>query len=226
MAFTAGQEALRQVAMGDDDDRVLLTQLEHEVLDGGGGDRVQRRARFVHEDDVRLSGDGPGDAQSLLLPTGEAVTELLELVLDLLPQGCLTQALLDVVIHVGDLHHGHPRAVGDVVVDGLRERIGQLEHHADAATDLDRIHTEGIDVLVVIRQRPLHPGGAHQVVHAIQAAKEGTRPLLGAVDTEVQIEPGQRLIFVARNGLLNHQPFAATVRQGMEHARDAMTMDG
>ena len=37
-----------------------------------GGDRVERRARLVHEDDLGLHGDGPGDAEALLLAAGEA----------------------------------------------------------------------------------------------------------------------------------------------------------
>src|SRR4051812_4686983 len=44
----------------DDDDRVTLPQLLHEVLDARGGDRVERAARLVHEDDLGIDGDGAG----------------------------------------------------------------------------------------------------------------------------------------------------------------------
>ena len=37
-----------------------------------GGDRVERRARLVHQDHLGLDGDGAGDAQALLLAAGEA----------------------------------------------------------------------------------------------------------------------------------------------------------
>ena len=98
-----------------------------------GGDRVERRARLVHQDHVGLGGDGAGDAEPLLLAAGEAVGRLLELVLDLVPECGAAQRLLDEVVHVVDLHAGDPRAVGDVVVDRLRERVGLLEDHADVA---------------------------------------------------------------------------------------------
>ena len=40
------------------DDGVLLLELVHQVFDGGGGDRVQRRGRLIHQDHVRLDRDG------------------------------------------------------------------------------------------------------------------------------------------------------------------------
>ena len=42
-----------------------------EVLDLGGGDGVERRAGFVHEEDLGFDGEGPGDAEALLLSTRE-----------------------------------------------------------------------------------------------------------------------------------------------------------
>jgi hypothetical protein len=48
-----------------------LLELAHQVLDAQRGDRVERRARLVHEDHVGLGGDGPGDAQPLLLAAGQ-----------------------------------------------------------------------------------------------------------------------------------------------------------
>ena len=58
--------------VGDDDDAVVLLQLVDQLLDLGGGDRVERRARLVHQDHFGADGDGPGDAQALLLAAGEA----------------------------------------------------------------------------------------------------------------------------------------------------------
>ena len=55
-----------------DDDRVLRLDLLHQILDASGGDRVERRARLVHQDHVGLDGDGPGDAEPLLLAAGQA----------------------------------------------------------------------------------------------------------------------------------------------------------
>src|SRR5688500_18494021 len=42
--------------VGDDDDGVLLLELGHEILDAAGRDRIERRARFVHEDDLGIDG--------------------------------------------------------------------------------------------------------------------------------------------------------------------------
>ena len=53
--------------VGHDDDRVFALDLLHQVLDLRGGDRVQRRARLVHQQHLGLDGDGAGDAQALLL---------------------------------------------------------------------------------------------------------------------------------------------------------------
>ena len=63
----------------------------------------------------------------------------LQLVLDLVPQGGPGQALLDQVVHVG-LDAVDLGSEGDVVVDRLGERVGLLEHHADAPADLDGAH--------------------------------------------------------------------------------------
>ena len=81
----------------DDHDRVAPLELLHELLDLGGGDRVDRRARLVHEDHLGLDGDRAGDAEPLLLAAGERQARLLELVLDLVPQGRLAQGVLDAV---------------------------------------------------------------------------------------------------------------------------------
>jgi hypothetical protein len=51
----------------DDDDGVLGDQVVDGVLDLRGADRVERRRRLVHQDDLRVGGDGTGDAESLLL---------------------------------------------------------------------------------------------------------------------------------------------------------------
>ena len=70
----------------DDDDGVVLLELSDQVLDRQRGDRVQRRARLVHQQHVGLHRDRAGDAQPLLLTTGEPAAGLVEPVLDLVPQ--------------------------------------------------------------------------------------------------------------------------------------------
>jgi hypothetical protein len=123
-----------------DDHDGVARQFVHQVLDLRGGDRVQRGARLVHQDHVGLDGDRAGDAQPLLLAAGQGQPAHLELVLDLVPERGAAQGLLH---HVADvaLDLVDPDAVGDVVEDGLRERVRLLEHHADPAAHLD-----GVDV--------------------------------------------------------------------------------
>ena len=53
--------------MGDNDDGVAALQVLDQLLDPRGGDRVERGARLVHQDDFGADGDGAGDAQALLL---------------------------------------------------------------------------------------------------------------------------------------------------------------
>src|SRR5690348_3170082 len=70
-------------AVRHDDDREALLQLTDQVLDGEGGDRVQGGAGLVHEQHLRLDRDRAGDAQTLLLTTGETGPRLVQAVLDL-----------------------------------------------------------------------------------------------------------------------------------------------
>src|SRR4029453_14720434 len=103
--------------VGHDHDRELVLDLLHQVLDAGGGDGVERRARLVHEQHVGPGGDGPGDAEPLLLTAGQAVGRVLQPVLHLVPQGGLVQRLLHEAVHVPPASPAaQPRAVGDVVV--------------------------------------------------------------------------------------------------------------
>src|SRR5262245_24237470 len=137
--------------VGDDDDGVVLAQLVDQLLDARGRDRVERRARLVHQDDFRRDRDRARDAQALLLAAGKPGAGLREAVLRLVPQaGALQAGLHDLVELV--LAGGHAvdaRPVGDVVVDRLRERIGLLEHHADARAQHDDVQLRVVDVLAV-----------------------------------------------------------------------------
>src|SRR5690348_7177648 len=54
--------------VGDDGDGVLLLELFDQLLDLERGDGVERRARLVHQNHLRLDGQRPRDAEPLLLP--------------------------------------------------------------------------------------------------------------------------------------------------------------
>src|SRR5215204_1089459 len=72
--------------VGHDHDRILLLEVDHEVLDLAGRDRVECRARLVHQDHVGLDGEAARDAEALLLAARHAEGVRLQAVLDLVPQ--------------------------------------------------------------------------------------------------------------------------------------------
>src|SRR6266581_2292159 len=55
--------------VGDDDYGVLASELHHQVFDLERGNRVERRARLVHEDDLWAHRQAPRYHKALLLPT-------------------------------------------------------------------------------------------------------------------------------------------------------------
>jgi hypothetical protein len=171
--------------VGDDHDRVLLAQLVHQLLDGQRRDRVERRARFVHQEDLGLDGDGPGDAQPLLLPAGQARAGPAEPVLDLFPEVGAPQRPLDEVVGLG---LPQPLAVellaGEHVVRDRhrRERVRALEHHADLAAHGDGIDPRSVQVDAVDEDRALDVGAGDDLVHAVQRPQERRLPAAGRAD--------------------------------------------
>jgi len=57
--------------VGDDDERVFLLELVHQVFDRLRRDGVECRGGLVEEDDIGLDRDRTGDAEPLLLAAGE-----------------------------------------------------------------------------------------------------------------------------------------------------------
>ena len=161
--------------VGDDDDRVAAAKLVDQLLDLGGGDRVERRAGLVHQDHLGIDGDRAGDAQPLLLPARQSGAALLQPVLDLVPQAGALQRALDDRVHLR-LARGEAvdaRAVGDVLVDRLGEGVGLLEHHADAGAQLHHVHRGGVDILAVELDPALDARARDGVVHPVEGAQEG-----------------------------------------------------
>ena len=167
--------------MRDDDERVFPLQLVHQVLDRLGRDRVECRRGLVEQHDVRLDRDRARDAEALLLPAREAERRTLQAVLDLVPDRRAAERLLDPVVEVV-LHPEDPQAVGDVVVDRLREGVRPLEDHADPPPHLDRVDVASVDVGAVVEQVALDPGARHEVVHPVQTAEEGRLAAAGGAD--------------------------------------------
>src|SRR3569623_647486 len=157
-----------------DHDRVLLLELAHQLLDPRGRDRIERAARLVHQHDLGLDRDRAGDAQALLLAARHAERRAREAILDLVPQRRAAQRPLDDLVELLAIANAvDPRAVRDVVVDALRERVRLLEHHADPAADLGRRDLAVVEVDTLIEDLALDPRARDQVVHPIQAAQHG-----------------------------------------------------
>src|SRR5262249_17294237 len=143
--------------------------------DARGRDRVERRARLVHEDHFRLHGDGARDAQALLLAAREPGAWTGQAGLDLVPEPGARPARADnpVGLRPAARHAVDARAEGDVVVDRLRERVRFLEHHADTAAQLYGVDLGRLDVLPVEGDDPRDPCSGNGVVHAVETAQEG-----------------------------------------------------
>ena len=143
--------------VGDDHDREAAFEAVHQVLDRAGGDRVERRGGLVEQQHVGLDRDRAGDAEALLLATGEAEGAVLEPVFDLVPEGGAAQGFLDPLVQAG-AHTEVARRPGDVVVDRLREGVRFLEDHADPPPHLDLVDVAAVDVVAVVEDLAARSG--------------------------------------------------------------------
>ena len=90
----------------------------NQLLDFSRRHRIERRARLVHQDHFGLHGDGAGDAQALLLTTGQAHAAGAETILHFVPEGGTAQGFLhDFVELRGVIHALQPQAKGDILVN-------------------------------------------------------------------------------------------------------------
>ncbi|MCY1432221.1 hypothetical protein D9M71_482120 [compost metagenome] len=188
--------------MGDDDDGVLALQLVDQLLDLEGGDRIERRAGFVEQQHFRLHRHGTGDHQTLLLAAGETQRRVVQAVLDLVPQrGALQRPLHGLVEHAFLVDALQAQAVDHVLVDALGERVGLLEHHADAAAQLGDVDALGVDVVTVEADLAVDAAAVDQIVHAVEGAQQGRLAATGRADEggdavlrDVQADVEQRLL--------------------------------
>ncbi len=114
------------------------------------------------------------DAQARLLATGKARSRLRQTILHLLKQAGLLEARHNDLFEVS-LGPGEPvnaGAVSHVLEDRLRERIGLLEHHADAGAQFNDIQRRIVDVATGEHDRSGDAAAGDRVVHAIDAAQE------------------------------------------------------
>src|SRR5660398_209749 len=110
--------------MSDYDYGIVLFQLLHQILNPHGGNGIQSRRRLIHEDDIGLHRNCPSNAETLLLPSGQSQSTLVELATYLIPQRSTTQRTLHQLIHVTSIAI-YLGPEGDVVVNRLGKGLGR-----------------------------------------------------------------------------------------------------
>ncbi|MCY1437076.1 hypothetical protein D9M71_532250 [compost metagenome] len=107
----------------------------------------------------------------------------MQAVLDLFPQRrALERPLHGFVEHTLLVDALDAQAVDHVLVDGLGERVGLLEHHADPAAQLGNVFALAVDVVAVEVDRAFHAAAVNQVVHAVEGTQQGRLAAAGRAD--------------------------------------------
>lgn len=150
-----------------------------------------------------------GDAQALLLAAGKAGAGFMQAVLYLVEQAGAAQALLDDFLQLVPVlgKTMDARAIGHVLENGLRERIGLLENHADPGAQLDHVDFRIVDILIIERDLAADLAAFDRVVHAVQRAQEGRLAATGRADQRrhhllrhIEADTEQGLLFTVVNG--------------------------
>ena len=169
--------------VGDDDDGDLPPQGVDEILDNSRGDGIESAARFVEENHFGLEGEGPGDAEALLLTARETDGTLVETVTDFVPEADFAE---DFFHAVGDVLFTPAMFLErdlEVSLDGLGEGIGPLENDAYAPPQCEhvgfRIGDRGA-VGEVYAAGDLAAGD--EIGEAVEAQEETAFPAAGRTD--------------------------------------------
>src|ERR1700736_2224987 len=177
-----GGDACRLLhVVGDDHDRVVTGELDHQVFDLQRGHGVEGRAGLVHEDHLWAYRQASCDHQPLLLAAGKRGPRRVEAVGHLVPERSCLQASAHHVVDAAPAPAQQARTEGYVVADGHRKRAGPLEDHADLLAqvkELRRAH----DVAAVEHHRALGARAGNQVVHAVEDAQQGCLAATGRPD--------------------------------------------
>ena len=133
-----------------------------------------RAERLVHQQHLWLDRDRARDAKALLLAARQAQAALVQLVLDLVPQGGTTQRLLDAGVHLAlGTAFVQADAESDVVIDGQRERRRLLEHHADLGPQQVQVDARLQDILAVQQNLAGRPLLRVEIVDPVHDAQQG-----------------------------------------------------
>ena len=161
--------------MSDDADGIAFTQLIDQIFDASGGNGIERRTGFVHQDHFRVHRNGARNTEPLLLAARETGARLVEPIFDLFPKARPTQAGIYDVIELAAIG-GQPvntRTIGHVFIDRFRKGIGFLKYHTDPRAQLHHVLTLVVDVLTFELDLPLDTRTDNRVVHAVKTAQKG-----------------------------------------------------
>ncbi len=153
----------------DRHDGTELLQLHQQLFDFRRADGIERGAGLVQQQDLRFDGKRAGDAQALLLAAGKFISGFLQMVLHFIPESGMPQAFFD-GLGDGELGAVDPKAVGNVVENGLGEGVRTLKNHADAAAIGGDVL--GQDILAVEKNLAFEPCAPHRLVHAVKGTQE------------------------------------------------------
>ncbi len=161
--------------MGDEDDGLLqaLLELQQLVLHVAADQRVQRAEGLVHQQEVGVGGQGPGEADPLLHTAGELVGPRL------LPafQSAQGQGLGGAPLALGAGHALHLEPVAGVLQHvAVREQREVLEDHGDLRGPYVAQLTRGQRGEVLAAEEDASRGGFQQAVqHAQQSGLARSR---------------------------------------------------
>src|SRR5216684_1830770 len=146
-----------------------ILQLHEQLFDFCGADGIERGAGLVEKQDFGLDGESACDAQALLLAAGKFIGGLVEMVFDFVPEGGVAQALFD---GFGDrgFRAVDAQAISNILENGLGERVGALENHADAAAMGGYVLPQ--NVLAIKQNFTFEARAADGFVHAVQGAQQ------------------------------------------------------
>ena len=134
-------------------------ELRDQILDCQRRDGVERGAGFVHQQYVGRDGDGPGDAEPLLLATGQASAGRVQPIFHLVPQVRPAQRLFGELVEAFLLVCPLQFQSGDHVVANRHggKGVWPLEHHPDDAAHSNRADLLAVDVTAVEQHRSFDP---------------------------------------------------------------------
>jgi len=141
--------------VGDDDDRVAVFQDVDQLFDLPGGDGVEGGARLVHEEHSGSTASARAMHNRCCWPPERPRPLSWRAILHLVPERGTLEALLDNVVQPRVPDAIDPRTVCHVVVDGLGEGVGLLEHHSDPLPQPGHIQRGIVNLLAAIRIEPV-----------------------------------------------------------------------